>query len=179
MRTPLALSPVFLLASACSWIGMTRPPPAPFEPTPPVKCTTSRALPILDATAAAGVGLAGLVTTIYGAATKPCSDWLCIGQPSSAGWQAVIISSGVAALGFATMEAFAAADGFAVAERCEEVRGLQLACTSGVEASCAALRASPAAPRGGKSLGERCQTEQECREGATCSQGYCMPAKTP
>ncbi len=178
MRTAFLLSPVFLLASACSWIGMTRPPPPPFEPTPPVQCTTSRALPILDATAAAGVGLMGLVTTVYGVAVPACNGGWCLLQPSS-GAKAGIIAGGLVALGFATMEAFSASYGIASAERCEEVRGLQLACASGVEDSCAALRAPPPAPRGGKSLGERCQEESECREGATCSQGYCMPAKAP
>ncbi len=178
MRTPSLLSPVFLLASACSWIGMTRPPPGPVEPSPPVRCTTSRALPILDATAAAGVGLMGLVTTVYGVAVPACNGGWCLLQPTS-GAKAGIIAGGLVALGFATMEAFAAADGISMAERCEEVRGLQLACTSGVEESCAALRATPPAPRGGKSLGERCETENECREGATCAQGYCMPAKAP
>jgi hypothetical protein len=174
MRTrTLALSAWLCTATACSWIGMTRPPPTPLEPAPPAACTTSRLAPVLDTTGAVLLGIPGLVTTIYGITIPVCSSGWCIGTPTSGAGKASIIGVGLVLLGVAVVDAVSAVNGFGWASRCEDLRQAQLACTSGVEASCALLRIPP--PREGKALGEPCATTEECREGAICRDQMCIP----
>jgi hypothetical protein len=174
---------LLLGGTGCSWLGMTRPPEPPVEPSPPVACTTSRALPILDTTAAILVGVPSAIFTGWAIATpvnasgcsllsgpnaSPCS----LVGPNSSGAKAGMIAGGLVGVGFAVMEAFSAADGFGWAGRCEVLGETQLACLSGVEASCAALRKLPQQP--GKAPGERCEASSECREGSVCYIGHCQ-----
>ncbi len=150
---------------------MNRPPTPPVEPSPPVACTTSRAAPILDTVGAVFAGGVGLTTTGYGIAVPVCSSF-CILEPESAGAKAGIIAAGVAITALGVLSAWSAADGYGWASRCENVKAVQLACVSGVEASCAELRRPP--PREGKAPGEACEASDECRSGCTCYLGRCQ-----
>ena len=134
-----------LALSGCSWIGMTRPQPPPVAESPPVNCTTSRVAPAFDTAGAVLLGVPGLITTVYGIAVPACtgSGWDCMLQPGSGGDKAAIIAVGLSALGLGVMEVVAAVNGYGWASRCEDLREAQLACLSGVEASCATLRAVP------------------------------------
>ncbi len=147
---------------ACSWIGMTRPPPPPVEPTEPLQCTTSRAAPVADAVLVPLIGIPSAIVTGVSIAnpvkSAPCgfasNDPGCsMFAFGSAGWKALAITAGLVGVGLAVMEGFSAADGFRWAETCEGLERDQLACVSGVEASCAALRGPP--PREGKVPGDR------------------------
>jgi len=172
----------FLASTGCSWLGMTRPPQPPIDPSSPVTCTTSRAAPILDTTAAVLVGGASVAVTAWGIANPaksgPCS-WLSTNSScsffafESGAQKAAVIAGGLVGVGFAVMEAFSAADGFRWASTCDDLRGLQLSCVSGVEASCADLRRPPPAPR--KDPGAICAADDECREGYRCYLQRCQP----
>jgi hypothetical protein len=162
---------LLLGGTGCSWIGMTRPPEPPVEPSPPVTCTTSRLAPSLDLAGAVIFGVPGVITSVYGIAAPVCSGW-CLLEPQSGADKAAIISVGLVMTGIAVAQAFAAADGYGSAARCEEVKAWQLGCVSGVEPSCAALRKLP--PKAGKAPGERCEADAECREGNICYIGHCQ-----
>ncbi len=185
MRRRLAFALLALLAGpACSWGMMVRPPEPPLDPTAPIRCTSSRAAPIVDTIAVPLVGIPSAVFT--GAAianpvkTEPCtwgsSDPGCgmfaFGSP---GWKALAITAGLVGVGLAVMEGFSAADGYRWAATCEDLVNAQLACVSGVEASCAELRRPP--PREGKSPGEACASADDCKEGLTCHLGRCQVAR--
>jgi hypothetical protein len=184
MRPSRSLGCLAVLAlSGCSWLGMTRPPSPPIDPSPPPTCTTSRTLPALDTTAAVLVGIPAVVFTGWAIATPvdppncsllssssqpPCSLF----APQTGGAKAGMIVGGLAFVGFAVAEAVSAANGFGWAARCEEIQEAQLACVSGVEASCAALRRAPREE--GKSPGSVCSGTEECREGDVCYLGHCQ-----
>jgi hypothetical protein len=171
MRLPLI---VLLLASGCSWATMTRPPPPPVDPSPPATCTTSRLAPARDTVGAVLLAVPGAVTTGYGIATPVCTQGWCLFEPQSGGSKAAIIGVGVLLLGLAAVETASAVTGYGWADRCESLKERQLSCLSGVEASCAALRARP--PReGGKTPGEPCGEDVECRATDMCFQGRCQP----
>jgi hypothetical protein len=172
-RTP-ALA-VLLGCSACSWIGMTRPPAPPVDPSPPVTCTTSRVAPALDTASAVLLGVPGIVTAVYGIAQPVCSTGWCLVQPASGSAKAAIISAGLLLTGLGVMEAFAAVDGYSWASECEDLGAAQLACLSGVEPSCAALRKIPQSQL--KSPGSPCAKDDECREGNVCYLGRCQVAR--
>jgi hypothetical protein len=167
---------LLLTTSACSWATMARPPPTPIEPVPPVACTTSRLAPALDTVGAVFLGVPGAITTGYGIATPVCSGF-CLLEPESASAKGTIIAVGLILIGLGTMEAISAATGYSWASDCEGLQETQLACVSGVEASCARLRTPP--PReGGKAPGEVCAEDVECRRDDACFRGRCQP-RTP
>lgn len=164
---------VLFATTGCSWVTMTRPPPPPVEPRPPATCTTSRLAPALDTVGAVLLAVPGAITTGYGIATPVCSH-NCFLEPESGGSKAAIIGVGVLLLGLAAVETASAVTGYGWASGCEALKESQLACLSGVEASCAALRAPP--PReGGKAPGEVCKDDGECRVTDMCFQGRCQP----
>lgn len=134
-----------LALSGCSWIGMTRPPQPPVAESPPVTCTTSRVAPAFDTAGAVLLGVPGLITTVYGIAVPACSGsgWDCMFQPGSGGDKAAIIAVGLSVLGLGVLQTVSAVNGYGWASRCEDLREAQLACLSGVEPSCAVLRAVP------------------------------------
>jgi hypothetical protein len=157
--------------SACSWAGMVRAPPTPVEPTPPVTCTTSRAAPALDTVGAVLLAIPGILGLGYG--LQPvCNDGWCMFQPESNGARAAGIGVGLAFLGLAAMETVSAVQGYVWASDCESMKENQLACVSGVEASCAVLRSPP--PRPGKSPGEPCTVDDGCSQGNVCYLGRCQ-----
>lgn len=169
-------SPALLLlaTTGCSWVTMTRPPQPPVEPAPPATCTTSRLAPALDTVGAVLLVVPGAVTTGYGIATPVCTQGFCLLEPGSGGSKAAIIGVGVLMLGLAAVETASAVTGYGWASACEALKERQLSCLSGVEPSCAALRAPP--PReGGKAPGETCQDDGECRATDMCFQGRCQP----
>lgn len=104
--------------------------------------------PALDTVGAVLLGAPGLATTIYGMATPACSGsgWDCFLQPQSGSDKAAIIAVGLSVLGLGVVQAVSAVHGYGWASRCEDLRDAQLACRSGVEPSCALLRAVPAPP---------------------------------
>ncbi len=182
-RRTVALAACLCL-TGCSLIGMTRPPPPPVADSPPVTCTTSRLAPALDTAGAVLLGVPGLVTTVYGIATPACSGsgWDCLLQPRSGSDKAAIIAVGLSVLGVGVLQAVSAANGYGWASRCEDLREAQLACLSGVEPSCAMLRAVPPPPDAGKATGERCEADAECRKEDACVSGRCQrraPAPPP
>jgi hypothetical protein len=168
-KRPVATA--LLLFSGCSWAGMVRPPPTPVDPAPPVTCTTSRLAPALDTTAAVLLIVPGLMGLGYGL-QPACTDGWCLMQPESSGQKAAGIGIGLAFLGLAVMETVSAVNGYVWAADCEALQGQQLACLSGVETSCAALRIPP--PRPGRSPGEPCAADDECSQGNVCHLGRCQ-----
>ena len=147
MRFTLRASALLLLGlSACSWATMTRPPPPPVEPTPPVTCTTSRLAPALDTVGAIFFGVPGLLTTGYGIAAPVCKTGWCLLQPQSGADKASIIAVGAVLLGLGVVQTISAANGYAWAAECATTKDHQLACVSGVEASCSILATPPPRP---------------------------------
>jgi hypothetical protein len=170
--TKQLLAATLLLCSGCSWMAMARPPPTPVEPAPPVNCTTSRVAPVFDTAGAVLLGVPGVVTTVYGIATPVCTTGWCMFEPTTGGNKAAIISVGLVLVGISVMQTVSAVNGYGWAADCEALQGQQLACLSGVETSCAVLRTPP--PRPGKSPGETCDVDQECRQGTICYLGRCQ-----
>ena len=175
MRTFPIAAALLVATSGCSWTTMTRPPLAPVEPSPAVDCTTSRAAPTLDVVGAVAFGIPGLVVSAWGIGQPVCSTGGldCLFGFNSGGAKAATIGVGIALVGLAVVDAISAADGFTWARACEDMRGEQLACLSGVEASCASLRTPP--PRDGLAPGERCAVDDQCREGHVCYRDRCQP----
>jgi hypothetical protein len=135
-----------LPAAGCSWIAMARPPAPPIAPELPAACTTSRLTPALDVAGAVLIGVPSVVVTAVAIATPACTQdqgWDCLFEFPTTGAKAATIGLGLVFVGLAVVDAFSAADGFAWANACEAIRAQQLACVSGVEASCATLRLQP------------------------------------
>jgi hypothetical protein len=135
-----------LPAAGCSWIAMARPPAPPIEATPPAACTTSRLTPALDTAGAVLIGVPSIVVTGVAIATPVCAQgqgWDCLFEFPTSGAKAATIGLGLALVGLAVVDAVSAANGFAWASACETIQAQQLACVSGVETSCAALRTPP------------------------------------
>jgi hypothetical protein len=151
---------------------MVRPPPTPVAPAPPAACTTSRLNPALDTAGAVLLGVPGVLTTVYGIATPVCTTGWCLLEPTSGGSKATIIGVGLVLVGLSVMETVSAVNGYGWAADCEALQATQLACLSGVEPSCAILRTPP--PRPGKSPGETCSADVECRGGDVCHLGRCQ-----
>jgi hypothetical protein len=172
--TMLALAT--LPPAGCSWIAMSRPPATPVDPTPTAACTTSRLAPALDTVGAVLVGVPSAVVTGVAIATPACTQgqgWDCLFQFPTPGAKAAAIGTGLAFVGLAVVDAVSAANGFTWASRCETIQAQQLACVSGVETSCAALRGLPSR-QGGGDPGETCAEDTDCREGSVCFQGHCQ-----
>ncbi len=154
MRHPLlALLLAVMAVPACSWTMMIRPPEQPVDPTAPIECTSSRAAPIVDTVAVPLIGIPSAIFTGASIAnpvktsgscgwtsSDPGCSMFAFGSP---GWKALAITAGLVGVGLAVMEGFSAADGYRWAATCEDLKAAQLACVSGVEASCAELRAAP------------------------------------
>jgi hypothetical protein len=144
------------------------------DPSPPAVCTTSRLAPALDTVGAVLLAVPGAITTGYGIATPVCTQGWCMFEPESGGSKAAIIGVGVLLLGLAAVETASAVTGYGWADGCESLKERQLSCLSGVEASCAVLRAPP--PReGGQAPGATCREDVECRAADMCFQGRCQP----
>jgi hypothetical protein len=123
----------------CSWITVNRPPTGPVAKDERLDCTTSVAAPVADTV----IGSAALVTGGTGvgvgiaALAAPCDATTCwITEPVAITYAAI----GAVLLGLAVAEAFSAAYGFSRTAECRDLEQAQLACVSGVEASCARLR---------------------------------------
>ena len=137
-----ALAAAALPSSGCSWLFVQRPPPGPLEPSPPVACTSSAAAPAADVTGAILLEAAGLTTTlvgILGAVCPPGESWCMFGYPS-AGAKAAVTVVGLGLTGAAIAYAFSASYGFSHSAECRRLVEAQLACASGVEASCQSLQ---------------------------------------
>jgi hypothetical protein len=130
---------------------------------------------VLDTVAAVLVGVPATVVTVGAAATPVNGGWFTFG---SSGEKVAAVGAGLALVGFSVMEAFSAADGYSWAGDCEAIRANQLACLSGVEPSCEALRTSPSLRLGEKATGQPCGKDAECREGDVCFLGRCQ-ARSP
>jgi len=121
--------------TGCSWIFVNQPPSDPVPVAPPVVCTTSVASPIVDtvlAAAALGVGIAT-------AAMSSKSGGTCTGSfgcMNMSGLNTAGTAMGVV-LGLAAVPlAYSAGYGYSTTAECRELKASQLACVSGVEASC-------------------------------------------
>jgi hypothetical protein len=160
-----ALATILALASiptaGCSWLFVNKPPEPPTPASPPIECTASVAAPLIDTLAAALLAGAGVAGFIYGAQPDQCSGgcWFTLKSEAMAG-AAVALASAVPL-------AISAGYGFSKTSDCRLLKEAQLACVSGVEASCAALRGKPA--------GEDCTADIECGGGNTCFRGTCNP----
>ncbi|HET8725234.1 MAG TPA: hypothetical protein VFM53_13645 [Anaeromyxobacteraceae bacterium] len=120
--------------TGCSWILVNKPPPDPIPATPPLACTSSVAAPVVDtvlAAAALGTGIAFLV--MGSQPTGSCTGFGCIDLSGLN--KAGVIAGGVLAA-TAIPLGFSAGFGYATTAECRELKDVQLACISGVEASC-------------------------------------------
>jgi hypothetical protein len=140
------LAAASLSIGGCSWIAMARPPRPPVEPAPPAACTTSRLAPALDTAGAVLVGVPAVTVTAAAIATPAChgEGWDCLFQFPTPGAKAATIVLGLAFVGLAVVDTVSAVNGFQWANDCEAIQAQQLACVSGTESSCAALRTGPA-----------------------------------
>jgi hypothetical protein len=127
--------------TGCSWIFVNKPPPDPVPVTPPVVCTTSVASPVVDtvlAAAALGTGIA--VIAISSKSSGSCTGGFgCI---DLSGLNTAGMVSGVVLAATAIPLAFSAGYGYSTTAECRELKDTQLACISGVEASCSRLMKS-------------------------------------
>jgi hypothetical protein len=133
----LALVP----GTGCSWIFVNKPPPDPVPVTPPVVCTSSVASPVIDTVLAA----AALGTGIAAIAMSSKSSGSCTGGFGCidlSGFNTAGIVAGVVLSATAIPLAFSAGYGYSTTDECRELKDTQLACVSGVEASCSRLMKS-------------------------------------
>lgn len=127
-----------LVASAgCSWITVAAPPKGPVAKDEKLTCTTSVAAPVTDTVVGVLAVGGGGTALVSGIAAATCDSIDCaIAMP----WAVLVATAGALLFGVGVMEAFSAADGFTKTADCRGLAEAQLACVSGVEASCAALR---------------------------------------
>ena len=159
-----------LPTTGCSWLFVNKPPEPPRPASPPLECTTSVASPVIDTVAAgllAGLGVVTIVAANPQVSGTPCTAYCGLFTGITTG----IAVGGGLLVAAAVPLAFSAGHGYATTSDCRHLKETQLACLSGVETSCAALRGSTS-PQG-KAAGEPCVEGVECREGATCIQGRC------
>jgi hypothetical protein len=159
------LATILTLASlptaGCSWLFVNKPPEPPTPASPPIECTSSQASPVIDTIMAVALAAGGVATiAVSEGMRRNCSGWL-----SMCGVNTAATAGGAVLVAAAVPTAFSAAHGFATTSDCRTVKEAQLACLSGVEASCAALRGKPA--------GEGCAADIECEGGNICSRGTC------
>jgi len=150
----------------CSWIAVTRPPPRPVDPAPPVLCTQSVAAPVVDTIV--GVAAVGAGATVTWLSTTCLMPGSC---PTSTGG----VVAGAALIALGVVEGVSAGFGYAWTAECRELSGLQAKCISGVEASCAGLRGPPTDPRGRGDVSQPCRSDAECRAGLSCRYSTCLP----
>jgi hypothetical protein len=135
----LALVP----GTGCSWIFVNKPPPDPVPVTPPVVCTTSVASPVVDTVLAAvalGTGIAAIAISSKSSESGPCTYFCSL---DLSGLNTAGTVSGVILAAMAIPLAFSAGYGYSTTAECRELKDTQLACISGVEASCSRLMKSP------------------------------------
>ena len=170
----VALGLALLPGTGCSWILVHKPPPDPVPVTPPVVCTSSVASPVVDtvlAAAALGTGIAAVAMSSRSGGS--CTGFGCIDMSglNTAGTIVGVV------LGFAAVPlAFSAGYGYSTTAECRDLKDAQLACISGVEASCSRLM-MPALDECAKSSQEACASAGDatpgCREARMKS---CMEA---
>jgi hypothetical protein len=153
--------------TGCSWIFVNQPPAAPVPVTPPVVCTSSVASPVVDSVLAAAALGAGIATAAMSSKSSgSCTGFGCIDM---SGLNTAGIAVGVV-LGVAAVPlGFSAAHGYSTTAECRELKATQLACVSGVEASCNRLM---------KDALERCErSSQEACDSAGDSSRSCSEEK--
>ena len=130
----VTLALLLVPATGCSWIFVHKPPPGPVPVTPPAVCTSSVASPVVDtvlAAAALGTGIAFLAMSSHSGGT--CSGFGCIdlsGLNTAGAVAGGVLAAAAVPLGFS------AGFGYSTTAGCRELKDAQLACISGVEASC-------------------------------------------
>jgi len=132
----VALGLALVPGTGCSWKFVNKPPPDPVPVTPPVVCTTSVASPVVDtvlAAAALGTGIAAI------AISSKSSGSATGGFIDLSGLNTAGMVSGVVLAATAIPLALSAGYGYSTTAECRELRDTQLACVSGVEASCKGL----------------------------------------
>ena len=137
----VALGLALVPGTGCSWIFVNKPPTDPVPVAPPVVCTTSVASPVVDTVLAA----AALGTGIAAIATSSKSSGSCTGGFGCidlSGLNTAGMVSGVVLAATAIPLAFSAGYGYSTTAECRELKDTQLACISGVEASCSRLMKS-------------------------------------
>jgi hypothetical protein len=126
---------LFHATAGCSWIGVTRAPPRPVDPVPPVQCTRSVAAPVGDTILGVLAIATGVALTSFG--NKPVCVGSCPGDQGA-------IWAGVGAIAAGVTLGVSAGFGYAWTADCRELEEMQDRCIAGVEASCQALREDPA-----------------------------------
>jgi hypothetical protein len=119
-----------LHGSGCSWIFIQKPPPGPVEPVPPVECTSSNELPVVDSIVGWPLVAAGTVGALYG--------FLPTAFAGDAPWP--IFWGGLAAAVAGSIVAGSGLSGFKTTMACRDLQERQLECVSGVEAACLTLK---------------------------------------
>jgi len=161
LATILALAS--LPTAGCSWLFVNKPPQQPILASPPIECTASQASPVIDTVMAVALAAGGVATiAVSEGARRNCSGWLSMCELNTAA-----TVGGAILVAAAVPTAFSAGYGFSKTSDCRLLKEIQLACVSGVENSCAALRGKPA--------GEDCSADIECGGGNICFRGSCNP----
>lgn len=137
-RRRVAAIACLIAASGCSWVTVQAPPRGPIARDQVIECTTSVAPPVVDTTlGAAALGLGGAAAVGGAAGLGTCDPATCwIGGPIAVAY----LTMGVVLLGVAVAEGISAAHGYSTTAECRDVKSMQLACVSGVEPSCTALK---------------------------------------
>ncbi len=147
-------------ATGCSWALVQKRPPPPLEAAPPASCTSSLVSPIADTAAASILGLYGMAFVVWGIGDATCGpgEFLC-----SHGKAPAIIALGTLMLGAGVALGFSAMHGYSATSDCRLLKETQLACLSGLEGSCSALR-GPAPREPDRRPAEECAGAAECEE---------------
>jgi hypothetical protein len=133
----VTLAVAFLPTSGCSWLFVNKPPREAVRATPPVECTSSVASPVVDTIAAGLLAFGGVGAIVLASEVTTGTP----GYDPLAGMNTVFTAEGVVLIAAAVPLAFSAAHGYSATAACRQLREMQLACVSGVEASCRSLEA--------------------------------------
>jgi hypothetical protein len=161
LATILALAS--LPTAGCSWLFVNKPPKQPIPASPPIECTASVASPVIDTVIAVALAAGGAATIVLSEQNRPSS----CAPLAFCEINTMYTVGGALLMAAAIPTAFSAGYGFSKTSDCRLLKEVQLACVSGVETSCAALRGKPA--------GEDCTADIECGGGNICFRGTCNP----
>ena len=156
-----------LPTTGCSWLFVNKPPQQPIPASPPMECTASQASPVIDSVVAGLMAVGGAAIIVVSARNRSQHACTASGTLGDCDLYTYAFAGGGLLMAAAIPTAFSAGYGFSKTSDCRLLKEIQLACVSGVENSCAALRGKPA--------GEDCSADIECGGGNICFRGSCNP----
>jgi hypothetical protein len=116
----LALSVAFVLLTGCSWVSVETVPDG-LAPGPEVRCTDSRAAPVIDTVLATSFGIIGAGATAAGASQRGPAD---SSEVASGAGKGLALPIGLGSLALALLYGASSYYGFSRTLHCRAIHGV-------------------------------------------------------